>query len=78
MQDAFRQIAPMHVDYLAPYFDFFSFGITIVLTIALAFGLKESSMVNNVFTCLNVAVVLFIIVAGSLQGAKNLRFYVLR
>ncbi|XP_048519072.1 high affinity cationic amino acid transporter 1 [Dendroctonus ponderosae] len=68
MQDTFRQIAPIHVDYLASYFDFFSFGVTILLAVALAFGLKESSMANNVVTCLNVAVVLFIIVAGSLQA----------
>ncbi|KAL1491877.1 hypothetical protein ABEB36_012406 [Hypothenemus hampei] len=68
LQDAFKEIAPINIAYLASYFDFFSFGISILLAIALAFGLKESSLVNNVVTCLNVCVVLFVIIAGSLHA----------
>ena len=35
---------------------------------ALAFGVKESSKVNNVFTLLNVAMVAFVIIAGAIKG----------
>ncbi|CAG9864859.1 unnamed protein product [Phyllotreta striolata] len=68
LQDTFRQIAPINVPYMAEYFDFFSCGISIVLAIALAFGLKESSLANNIFTTLNIGVVLFVIIAGSIKA----------
>ncbi|CAG9760634.1 unnamed protein product [Ceutorhynchus assimilis] len=68
LANTFKEIAPINVPFLSAYFDFFSFGISILLAIGLAFGLKESSMVNNVVTCLNILVVLFIIIAGSLKA----------
>ena len=37
-------------------------------TAALAFGAKESSLANNVFTLVNLGVVLFVICAGSIKG----------
>lgn len=42
--------------------------IRVFFTVGLAFGLKESSFVNNIFTLLNVAVVVFVIIAGSIKG----------
>jgi amino acid transporter len=38
------------------------------LSAALSLGVKESSLVNNVFTIVNIAVVLFVILAGSFKG----------
>jgi len=68
MKEAFEKIAPMNISFFAPYFDFLSFGICILLSVGLAFGLKESSIANNIFTTLNVFVVLFIIIAGATKA----------
>ncbi|CAH1378518.1 unnamed protein product [Tenebrio molitor] len=69
LKDTFRDIAPLgDVDFLSKYFDFFAFGVSLILAVALAFGLKESSWVNNIFTLLNLAVVAFVIVAGGMNA----------
>lgn len=38
------------------------------VSVALALGVKESSSVNNLFTIVNIGVVLFVIFAGSFKG----------
>lgn len=60
----------MHIDVpgLSPFPDVFAFGVTMLFTLALAFGAKESSILNNVFTFLNLSVVLFVIIAGSFKA----------
>uniref|UniRef100_A0A6P7GJA4 High affinity cationic amino acid transporter 1-like isoform X1 n=1 Tax=Diabrotica virgifera virgifera TaxID=50390 RepID=A0A6P7GJA4_DIAVI len=68
LENTFKEIAPINVSFMSEYFDFMAFGISIVLAIALAFGLKESSLVNNIFTSLNIGIVLFVIIAGSLKA----------
>ncbi|GLV35940.1 uncharacterized protein CBL_09842 [Carabus blaptoides fortunei] len=68
LKETFREIAPIDSTFMSQYFDFFSFGITLLLGVALAFGLKESSLMNNIFTILNIAVVLFVILAGSVKA----------
>lgn len=42
----------------------------IVLNIlaAVAFGAKESTIVNNVFTLVNLTVVVFVVISGSIKG----------
>lgn len=72
MAQFFREHMPIDIDAIAKYPDFFSFGVTILFSIALAFGAKESSMVNNVFTLVNLCVVIFVIISGFWNiDAKN-------
>lgn len=47
------------------------------LTVVLAFGVKESMSLNNLFTVVNMAVVLFVIVAGAFKGTNSILFLVL-
>lgn len=50
------------------YFDFVSFGMTMLLTIMLCFGVKESTTFNSIFTMFNVSIVIFVTVVGSLNA----------
>lgn len=65
--DRLTEIMPININGLSEFPDFFAFGVTILFSLAIAFGAKESSMVNNVFTFINLAVVSFVIIAGSFK-----------
>ncbi|KAJ8985010.1 hypothetical protein NQ317_016921 [Molorchus minor] len=68
MQNTFIEIAPIDFPPLSRYFDSFAFGISMVLAVALSIGLRQSSLVNNIFTTVNILVVLFVIIAGSFKA----------
>lgn len=42
--------------------------LNVLLSVMLAAGVKESSRFNNIFTCLNLGVVVFAIIAGSIKS----------
>lgn len=68
IQHFFREYLPMNIDGLSKYPDFFAFAITLLITAVLAIGVKESSRMNNLFTGVNLCVVVFIIIAGSIKA----------
>ncbi|XP_047369315.1 cationic amino acid transporter 2 isoform X5 [Vespa velutina] len=71
MRNAFESAAHIKVEHFSSYPDFFAFGITLMFSAALAFGAKESSTANNFFTLVNLFVVLFVIIAGSIKADVN-------
>ncbi|XP_037543663.1 cationic amino acid transporter 2-like [Nematolebias whitei] len=56
---------------LASYPDFFAAALIMLLAGILAYGVRESSVVNTIFTAVNVAVLLFIIICGFIKGDVN-------
>ncbi|XP_063410762.1 cationic amino acid transporter 2-like [Mytilus trossulus] len=68
IQHFFEDNMPMNVGGLSPYPDFFAFGITLLLTCILAIGVKESSTFNNIFTGVNLLVVIYVIVCGAFKA----------
>lgn len=68
MGNYWRKIAPINVEFLAEYPDLFSFGIVMILALLLAFGVKESTFLNNIFTGVNLTTVLIVLVAGSMNA----------
>lgn len=56
---------PLHIPSLSSYPDIISFAFIIVLAIVVCFGVYESTFLNNIFVVINLAVLVFILVAGS-------------
>lgn len=56
---------PIRVHGLSEYPDLFAFAVICLFSFAVAFGAKESSILNNIFTFVNLSVVLFVIIVGS-------------
>ncbi|XP_049777216.1 cationic amino acid transporter 3-like [Schistocerca cancellata] len=68
ISNACRQAMPINIDFLSDYPDFLAFGLTFLLTVLLAFGVKESSIISNILGVANIGVLTFAIIAGALKG----------
>ncbi|KAH9384504.1 hypothetical protein HPB48_026512 [Haemaphysalis longicornis] len=63
-----QQWMPIGVTWLSSYPDLFALGITLFLAVMLAIGVKESTRFNNIFTGLNLLVVVYVVIAGSFKA----------
>ncbi|KAJ6645363.1 High affinity cationic amino acid transporter 1 [Pseudolycoriella hygida] len=68
MSSFLKNVLPIDIEFLADYPDFFSFFIVLLLAILLSVGVKESSVLNNIFTSVNVLTVLIVLVAGAIKA----------
>ena len=66
-QDFFHRHMPMKIAYLSSEPDFLAFGIMVFVAILMCLGVKKSTNLNSIFTILNLCVVVFLIIAGSLK-----------
>lgn len=71
MKNCFESIAPIHSDFFADYFDFFSFGGPLLIGCALAFGLSKSARINNIFCIFNLAVVIYVVIVVFINADIN-------
>lgn len=55
------------IDWLVKY-DISKIMLHCIFLVGLAFGIKESTIANNIFTTVNVLVVIFVVIAGSIKG----------
>ncbi|CAG9815648.1 unnamed protein product [Phaedon cochleariae] len=64
MTEFFEENIPLSGNQISTYADLFSLSLAILFSVALACGAKESSWINNVFTLINLLVVILVIVSG--------------
>eukprot|EP00092_Neocalanus_flemingeri_P015909 GFUD01017226.1.p1 GENE.GFUD01017226.1~~GFUD01017226.1.p1 ORF type:complete len:630 (+),score=142.80 GFUD01017226.1:186-2075(+) len=68
MKEAFRSAMPINEPFLAEYPDWTAFSITLVLAVLLSVGVRESTRFNNIFTILNLGIVIFVVLVGMSQA----------
>lgn len=71
ISNTFKEYMFIDSTFLAKYPDFFSFLIIVAVTILLAIGVKESTRFNNVFTTINMATIMVVIVAGIINAKPS-------
>ncbi|KAG7189659.1 hypothetical protein KM043_017336 [Ampulex compressa] len=68
MGKSLYSVMPINVSFLSEYPDFFAFGMVMLLVVLLSIGVKESSILNNIFTTINLITIVIVIVAGSIKA----------
>uniref|UniRef100_A0A1A9UXV0 Cationic amino acid transporter C-terminal domain-containing protein n=1 Tax=Glossina austeni TaxID=7395 RepID=A0A1A9UXV0_GLOAU len=71
MSNALGSALPINVGFLGAYPDFLAFAMVLLLTALLAFGVKESSFLNNIFTSVNLITICIVLIAGSINADPN-------
>ncbi|CAF1038813.1 unnamed protein product [Rotaria sordida] len=64
MKDYFTIHFPLHSETFAPYADLFAMTLCLVVTMFLIVGIKESAVLNNVFTFVNLTVIALVVAVG--------------
>ncbi|CAF1533610.1 unnamed protein product, partial [Didymodactylos carnosus] len=64
MSKAFTAHLKINIYGLSAYADIFAMGLCLLLTVLLVLGIKESAILNNAFTFINLLVILIVIIAG--------------
>ncbi|KAI1297887.1 Cationic amino acid transporter 2 [Halotydeus destructor] len=59
---------PLNAEGLSAYLDVFAFIIIILLSVVMAFGVKESANLNTLFTAVNISVVIFVVICGCFKA----------
>lgn len=67
MQNYLRETMPINVNFLGQYPDWLSFFVILLLAALLAFGVKESSYLNNIFTTVNMVTIVIVVIAGAIK-----------
>ncbi|EFN62455.1 Cationic amino acid transporter 3 [Camponotus floridanus] len=71
MGNTLRSLMPINVSFLSEYPDFFAFGMVMLLVILLCIGVRESSILNNTFTVVNIITIIIVIIAGSIKANSS-------
>ncbi|ESO10076.1 hypothetical protein HELRODRAFT_109424 [Helobdella robusta] len=64
---AMVSVMPLNTHSLSPYPDFVAFGFVALLTVIVCIGIHESSFLNNIFTLINISILVFVIFFGAFQ-----------
>ncbi|KAI9565618.1 hypothetical protein GHT06_009410 [Daphnia sinensis] len=71
MSQAFEETFPLKSPGLSPYVDFFCMAVTLALAVLLGLGVRSSAIFTNIFTFVNITVVIFVIIGGSINADPN-------